>query len=175
MTRNVVISMVIAGAIFLFGVLNGAHALDVNAAFGLLKAELLNNGMAANDIKAVEPPVKSMFNLGGSPADLKTILLGFMAKGFKGNDFSSLVLMVSDLAKNGEPVKNAGTFVTQAIQAASPLGLKGKDLIMKVQNIVNQRKTQLSQVKSNISATAGEQLKTPEDIKKSITSTIFGK
>ncbi len=172
MTR-IVISMVIVCAILLFGVLNGAYALDVNAVFGQLKSELLKKGMAASDIKTVEPPVKNMLNLGGSQADLKTILLGLMAKGFKGNDFSSLVLMVSDLAKNGEPIKNAGTIVSQAIQAASSLGLKGKDLIMKVQNIVNQRKMQLGQAKRNISAT-GEQLKTSEDIKKSITS-IFAK
>lgn len=169
----IVISMVILCASFLFGVLTGAQALDVNAIFGQLKSELLQKGMSASDIKAVEPPVKSMLSLGGNQADIKSILLDLMAKGFKGNDLGSLMGMVSGLAKNGKPIKSAGTFISQAIQGANLLGLKGKDLIPKVQNMVNQKITQLSQTKSNASV-PGQQLKTKEDIKKDITS-IFGK
>lgn len=173
MRRIIVISMVILFAGFLCGIFTEAEALDVNAIFGQLKSELLQKGMSAGDIKAVEPPVKSMLNLGGNQIDIKSILLDLMAKGFKGNDLSSLVSMVSDLTKNGEPVKNAGTVVSQAIQGANLLGLKGKDLIAKVQNMVNQRKTQLNQAKSNVTA-VGEQLKKQELIKKNMTS-IFGR
>lgn len=173
MKRIVVICIGIVFAVFLSGFFKGAQALDVNAVFGQLKSELLQKGMAATDIKAVEPPVKNMLNLGGNQADIKSILLDFMSKGFKGNDFSSLVGMVNDLAKKGEPIKNAGSVVSQAIQGASLLGIKGKDLIPKVKDIVNQRITQLSQVKSNASAT-GQQLKNQENIKKGIAS-ILGK
>ncbi len=173
MKQIIVISMVILFASFLCGVFSKAQALDVNAVFGQLKSELLQKGMSTSDIKAVEPPVKNMLSLGGKQTDVKDVLLNLMAKGFKGNDFSSLVGMVSDLAKNGDSIKNAGTVVSQAIQGASLLGLKGKDLIAKVQNMVNQRKTQLNQIKGNATAT-GEQLKKTDAIKKGITS-IFGK
>ncbi|GEM_PF-1884505 len=173
MKRFFVISMVVICAVLSLGVFKGAQALDVNAIFGQIKSELLQKGMSAGDITAVEPPVKNMLSLGGNQADVKSILLDLMSKGFKGNDFSSLVGMVSDLAKNGEPVKNAGAVVSQAIQGASVLGLKGKDLISQVQNMVNQRKTQLYQIKGNVSA-AGQQLQNKENVKKGITS-IFGK
>jgi len=172
MKRFIAVAMLVIFAFFLSGLFKGAQALDVNAVFAQIKAELIQKGMSAGDIKAVEPPVKNMLSLGGTQSDVKSILLDLMAKGFKGNDLSSLVGMVSDLAKSGEPVKNSGAVVSQAIQGASVLGLKGKDLISKVQNMVNQRKAQLSQIKGNVSAT-GQQLQNKENIKKGITS-IFG-
>ena len=148
MKRFLVIGMLICFVSCLSGVLFKAQALDINAIFQQLKGELLNKGMANTDIKAVEQPAKSMLSLGANQLDVKTILLDLAAKGFKGADLGSLAGLVSSLMKGGGSTKLSAGVVTQAIQQASGLGLKGKDLLAKVGNIVNSKKASLAQVKS---------------------------
>jgi hypothetical protein len=124
-----------------------AQALDTNAIFQQLKGELLNKGMAVTDIGAVEQPVKSMLSLGASQLDVKNILLDLVVKGFKGTDLGSLVGMVSDLMKSGGSTKLSADVVTQAIQQAGALGLKGKELLAQVGSVVNLKKASLNQLK----------------------------
>ncbi len=117
-----------------------AQALDVNTLFTALKNELGDKVVAASDINAAEQPIKKLLGMGASLAEVKTVLLDFIGKGFKGNDLNSLVSCVSDLMKNKEAIKTAASFVSQAIGQASAMGLKGKDLIAKVQGLVSQKK-----------------------------------
>ena len=120
-----------------------AYALDINAIFGQLKAQLQNSGMVSTDINAVESPVKNLLAQGVSQIDLKSMLLDFVSKGFKGKDLSSLVSMVGDLVKSGSSAKSSAGFVSQAIQQVSAMGLKGNGLMAKVQGIVGQKKASL--------------------------------
>jgi len=125
------------------GILTNAQALDVNTLFTALKSELGNKVVAANDINAAEQPIKKMLGMGASLAEVKSVLLDFIGKGFKGNNLSSLVSCVSDLMKNKEAIKGAAGFVSQAIKQASAMGLKGDGLVAKVQGIVGQKKASL--------------------------------
>ena len=122
------------------GILTNAQALNVNTLFTALKSELGSNIVAANDINAAEQPIKKILGMGASLAEVKSVLLDFIGKGFKGNNLSSLVSCVSDLMKNKEAIKGAAGFVSQAIKQASAMGLKGDGLVAKVQGIVSQKK-----------------------------------
>lgn len=150
MKQHLIVGMLICFLCYFSGILTNAQAIDVNAVFQQLKGELLNKGLTASDINAAERPAKNMLSLGATQADVISVLVDFVAKGFKGNDLGSLVGMVSDLMKSGSSTKISVGTVSQAIQQASVLGLKGKDLLVKVQNIVNQKKAQLEQLKSGL-------------------------
>ena len=125
-----------------------ARALDANTVWGQLKGELLNKGLAAVDINASAQPVKTMLGLGANSADMKSLLLEFAGKGFKGNDLGKLSTLVSELMKSGLPVKASETFVSNALQKARASGATGSGLIAKVQTLVNQKKEQLAQLKN---------------------------
>jgi hypothetical protein len=173
MKRILVIGIFIFFMSFLSGILTDAQALDANAVFQQLKTELLSKGMASTDITVAAQPIKDMLGLGANQADVKSVLLDLMSKGFKGNDFGSLVSLVSDLMKSGTAIKGASGFVSQAIQQASSLGLKGKDLIAKVQGIVSQKIAQLGQLKSNV-AGGKEQVTSEVDKTKKSLGSILG-
>ena len=163
MKRTLIIGMLVCFISCLSGVMFKTQALDVNTIFQQLKGELLNKGMTTTDVSAVEQPAKSMLSLGANQLDIKNILLNLIAQGFKGSDLGSLVGMVSDLMKGGSSVNSSAGLVNQAIQQASTLGLKGKDLLTKVGNIVNLKRSSLDQVKSGT-----------DNVKNSLGS-IFGK
>jgi hypothetical protein len=122
------------------GILINAQALDVNSLFTALKSELGNKVVVDNGVNAAEQPIKKMLGMGVSTTDIKGLLLNFIGKGFKGNNLGSLVGCVSDLMKNKEGLKGATSFVSQAIQQASAMGLKGDFLVGKVKGIVGQKK-----------------------------------
>lgn len=149
-------SGIMAGVILgcgLLGFSGSAQALDADAAFQLLKTELQNEGLASNDIAAAAQPMKALLGLGASSADAKNVLLGLVSKGFKGQDLSSLTAMVGNLMQSGLPAKAASDFVTTAINQAKDSGLKGNDLVSKVQTMVLQRKVQLDLLKSQLAKT----------------------
>jgi len=102
------------------GILTNAQALDVNTLFTALKSELGNKVVAANDINAAEQPIKKMLGMGASLAEVKSVLLDFIGKGFKGNNLSSLVSCVSDLMKKGTSVEMS----EQIIRNVSQIGVK---------------------------------------------------
>lgn len=119
------------------------QAFDVNALFTTLKSELGNKVVADNGINAAEQPIKKMLGIGVGLSEIKSVLLDFIGKGFKGNNLSSLMSYVSDLMKNKDAFKGAVGFVSQAIQQAGAIGLKGDGLVAKVQEIVGQKKAAL--------------------------------
>lgn len=108
----------------------------------------MNKGMTTTDVNAVEQPTKSMLSMGASQLDVKSILLNLVSKGFKDNDLGSLVGMVSDLMKSGSSANSSAGVVNQAIQQASALGLKGKDLLSKVGTIVNLKALLLKELRN---------------------------
>jgi hypothetical protein len=139
MKRIFVILMLLCFVSCFSGILTNAQALDVNTLFTALKSELGSKVVADNGVNAAEQPIKKILGMGASLAEVKNVLLDFISKGFKGNNLSSLVSCVSDLMKNKEAIKGAAGFVFQAIQQASSMGLKGEDLVKKVQGIVGQK------------------------------------
>ena len=140
MKRIFVILMLLCFVSCFSGILANVQALDVNALFTALKSELGNKVVADNGINAAEQPIDKMLGMGVGLTEIKSVLLDFIGKGFKGNNLSSLVSCVSDLMKNKDALKGATSFVTQAIQQAGAMGLKGDGLVAKVQGIVGQKK-----------------------------------
>lgn len=163
MKRLLSVGLLVSFVICLLGFSRNAIAIDVNALFTQLKVELQKKGMAPADINENEQSIKNLLDLGASQFDVKNILLDFVANGFKGRDIGSLVSMVSDLMKDGSSMKVARDIIFQAIKQANITGLKGNTLVAKIQEFVDQKKAQLSQVKSK-----------GEDLKKSL-GPIFGK
>ncbi len=146
-----------AGMVLGCGLFAGsAQALDANAAFELLKTELQSKGVASNDIASAAQPLKDLLGLGANSADVKNTLLGFVNQGFKGQDLGRLTGMVGDLMKSELPIKPASEFVTQAIDQAKAGGLKGSDLVSKVQTMVSQRKAQIDLLKNQLAKTRKE-------------------
>lgn len=156
----------------LLGFSTPAHALDANAAFNQLKTDLQGKGLAVSDINAAAQSVKTMLNLGASPGDMKNLLLDFSKKGFKGNDLGKLSGMVSELMKSRMPVKGAEGVVSQAVKRAEASGLKGKELIAKVQSVVNEKKAQLDQLKSIAAAKKSQAASEVEKAKKGFGSVL---
>ena len=144
MKKIFIILMLLCFVSYFSGILTNAQALDVNTLFTALKGELGSKVVAANGINAAEQPIKKMLGMGVSTIDIKGLLLNFIGKGFKGNNLGSLVSCVSDLMKNKDAFKSAASFVTQAIQQAGALGLKGDGLVAKVQGLVGQKKASLN-------------------------------
>jgi len=140
MKKIFIIGILVCFASCFSGILTNAQALDVNTLFTALKSELGSKIVAANDINAAEQPIKNLLGMGASLAEVKSALLDFIGKGFKGSNLGSLVSLVSDLMKNGEAIKGATNIVSRAIKQASAMGLKGEGLVARVQGIVGQKK-----------------------------------
>jgi len=148
MKRILMIAVIMVFASYLTAPI--VQALDVNAIFQQIKSELLGKGLTSTDLKAVEQPTKTLISSGASTSDIKSMLVDFANKGFKGTKLESLVTIVSDLVKKGDSLKVASGAVSSAIQTASASGLKGDTLIAKVKEIISQNKAQIDQAKSAI-------------------------
>ncbi len=120
---------------------------EVNAAYEQLKTELQKKGLDTQQITDSFKPIKDLLAQGVKKDEVRKFVLDLYNKKLDQVSFKSSLVSVSELMKDGEAFKQARNFVSKSLQDAQAQGLEGNQLKNKVQVAVDQKASELEELK----------------------------